>query len=123
MIDSDTVVKHQGNERKIRLLLVTKDSERIKFLFEEEIFWKNEMADISQINMKEMTRVYGEEKTGRMMRVIMENNVTMLKLQKQIIELQVVEEERKRKQKRRQKEREQERREYEEIWEEEKQRR
>ena len=123
MIDSDTVVKHQGNERKIRLLLVTKDSERIKFLFEEEIFWKNEMADISQINMKEMTRVYGEEKTDRMMRVIMENNVTMLKLQKQIIELQVVEEERKRKQKRRQKEREQERREYEEIWEEEKQRR
>ena len=123
MIDSDTVVKHQGNERKIRLLLVTKDSERIKFLFEEEIFWKNEMADISQINMKEMTRVYGEEKTGRMMRVIMENNVTMIKLQKQIIELQVVEEERKRKQKRRQKEREQERREYEEIWEEEKQRR
>ena len=123
MIDSDTVVKHQGNERKIRLLLVTKDSERIKFLFEEEIFWKNEMADISQINMKEMTRVYGEEKTGRMMRVIMENNVTMLKLQKQIIELQVVEEERKRKQKRRQKEREQERREYEERWEEEEQRR
>jgi len=123
VIDSDTVVKHQGNERKIRLLLVTKDSERIKFLFEEEIFWKNEMADISQINMKEMTRVYGEEKTGRMMRVIMENNVTMLKLQKQIIELQVVEEERKRKQKRRQKEREQERREYEKIWEEEKQRR
>ena len=123
MIDSDTVVKHQGNERKIRLLLVTKDSERIKFLFEEEIFWKNEMADISQINMKEMTRVYGEEKTGRMMRVIIENNVTMLKLQKQIIELQVVEEERKRKQKRRQKEREQERREYEKIWEEEKQRR
>ena len=64
------------------------------------------MADISQIKMEEMIRVYGGEETVRMMKVIMENNATMLKLQKQIVELQVVEEERKRKQKRRQKERE-----------------
>ena len=34
MIDSDTVVKHQGNERKIKLLLVTKGSERIDLTFE-----------------------------------------------------------------------------------------
>jgi len=87
-------------------------------------FWlKNEIADISQINMEEMVRKYGEEEIVRMMKEIMENNGAMLKLQKQIIDLQVAEEERKRKQRRRQKEREQERREYEERWEEEEQRR
>ena len=64
--------------------------------------------------MEEMIRGYGEEETARMMNKIMENNATMLKLQKQIIELQVVEEEKKKKQRRRQEEREQERREYEE---------
>jgi len=45
------------------------------------------MTDISQINMEEMIRVYSEEEIVRMMKVIMENNVTMLKLQKQIVEL------------------------------------
>ncbi len=55
------------------------------------------MADISQINMEEMIRGYGEKEIARMMKEIMENNVTMLKLQKQIVELQVAEEERKRK--------------------------
>jgi len=64
------------------------------------------MADISQINMEEMIRGYGEKEIVRMMKEIMENNVTMLKLQKQIVELQVAEEERKRKQRRRQEERE-----------------
>ena len=63
------------------------------------------MADISQINMEEMIRGYGEKEIARMMKEIMENNVTMLKLQKQIVELQVAEE-RKRKQRRRQEERE-----------------
>jgi len=84
---------------------------------------KNEMADINQINMEEMVRKYAEEETVRMMKEIMENNGTMLKLQKQIMDLQVAEEERKRKQRRRQKEKEQERREYKERWEEEEQRR
>jgi len=37
--------------------------------------------------MEEMIRVYGEEEMVRMMKVIMENNETMLKLQKQIVEL------------------------------------
>ena len=64
------------------------------------------MADISQINMEEMIRGYGEKEIARMMKEIMENNVTMLKLQKQIVELQVAEEERKRKERRRQEERE-----------------
>jgi len=49
------------------------------------------MADMSQVNMKERTRIYSEEETARMMKKIMENNVKMLKLQKQIEELQVAE--------------------------------
>jgi len=76
------------------------------------------MADMSQANMEEMSREYSEEEVARLMNEIRENNVTMLKLQKQIVELQVAEEEKKRKQRRRQEEREQERREYEERWEE-----
>ena len=78
---------------------------------------------MSQVNIEEMVRKYGEEKTVRMMKVIMENNAIMLKLQKQIVELQVAEKKRKKKQRRRQEERKQERIEYEEKWEEKEQRR
>ena len=53
---------------------------RERFLFKEEI--RNKMADISQVNIEEMIRKYGEEKIARLMNVIMENNVMMLKLQK-----------------------------------------
>ena len=81
------------------------------------------MADMSQVNMEKMVRKYGEEEIVSMMKEIMENNVIMLKLQKQIVELQVAEEEKKKKQRRRQEEREQERREYEKRWEEEEHRR
>jgi len=91
-----------------------------KRFFEEK---KNKMADMSQVNMEEMVRKYGEEETVSMMKEIMENNAIMLKLQKQIVELQVAEEEKKKKQRRRQEEREQERREYKERWKEEEQRR
>jgi len=67
------------------------------------------MADISQINIEEMTRKYGKEEMVRMMKEIMENNKMMLKLQKQIGELQIVKEEEKRRQvEYRKKEREQE---------------
>ena len=52
---------------------------------------------MSQVNIEEMVRKYGEEETVGIMKVIMENNAMMLKLQKQIVELQVVEEERKKK--------------------------
>jgi len=45
------------------------------------------MTDISQINMEKMIRGYGEEEMARMIKEIMENNATMLKLQKQIMEL------------------------------------
>ena len=64
------------------------------------------MADMSQVNMEEMVRKYGEEEMVSMRKEIMENNAIMLKLQKQIVELQVAEEEKKRKQRRKQEERE-----------------
>jgi len=51
------------------------------------------MADIGQVDMGEMTRRYGEEEVVRMMKEIMENNEMMLKLQKQIGELQIAEKE------------------------------
>jgi len=56
------------------------------------------MADIGQVNMEEMVRKYGEEEVARLMNKIMENNAMMLKLQKQIVELQIMEEEKKRRQ-------------------------
>ena len=56
------------------------------------------MADMSQINIEEIVRKYGKEETVRLMKVIMENNMTMLKLQKQIVDLQVAEKEKKRRQ-------------------------
>ena len=54
------------------------------------------MADIGQIDMGEMTREYSEEEMARLMNKIVENNVMMLKLQKQIVELQEVEEKKRR---------------------------
>jgi len=54
------------------------------------------MADIGQIDMGEMTREYSEEEVARLMNKIMENNTMMLKLQKQIVELQEVEEKKRR---------------------------
>ena len=62
----------------------------------EEIFKEIKIADIGQVDMGEMTRRYGEEEVARMMNEIMENNAMMLKLQKQIVQLQVIEEEKKR---------------------------
>ena len=53
---------------------------------------------MSQINIEEIVRKYGKEETVRLMKVIMENNMTMLKLQKQIVDLQVAEKEKKRRQ-------------------------
>jgi len=56
------------------------------------------MADISQVNIKEMNREYSKEKVARLMNEIMKNNAMMLKLQKQIVELREMEEEKKRRQ-------------------------
>jgi len=47
--------------------------------------------------MGEMTKRYGEEETIRMMKEIMENNEKILKVQKQLGELQVEEKKKKRK--------------------------
>ena len=54
------------------------------------------IADIGQVDMEEITRRYGEEEVARLMNVIIENNATMTKLQKQIVELLIMEEEKKR---------------------------
>ena len=51
------------------------------------------MADISQIEMGEVTRRYSEEEETRLMKDIMENNAMIVKLQKQIVELQIVKKE------------------------------
>jgi len=59
---------------------------------------KNKMADIGQIDIGKMTRRYSKEETIRMMKEIMENDEMMLKLQKQIEELQMAEKEEKRRQ-------------------------
>ena len=82
-----------------------------------------EIVDISQVNIEEMIREYDKEEVARLMNVIMENNVMMLKLQKQILELQVAAEERKKEERRKQEDRKQRRREYEERWKKKEQRR
>ena len=64
-----------------------------------------EIVDISQVNIEEMIREYDKEEVARLMNVIMENNVMMLKLQKQILELQVAAEERKKEERRKQEDR------------------
>jgi len=51
------------------------------------------MAEIGQRNMGEMMRRYSEEEEASLMKEIMENNTMIIKLQKQIVELKVVMEE------------------------------
>ena len=64
----------------------------------------------SQMNMEELIRNMEEEEVTRLLKQIMENNVMLLNLQRQILELQVVED----KKRRRQQEREHKRRQYDE---------
>jgi len=58
-----------------------------------EIFliFEEQMADISQVDIGEMTRRYGKEEVVRMMKEIVKNNNKILKTQKQLGELQVEE--------------------------------
>jgi len=58
-LEEITIVRYQGNEREIRIPLVTKGSEKIDLVLEEEI--RNKIADISQVNIEEMIRKYNEE--------------------------------------------------------------
>ena len=51
------------------------------------------MAEIGQRNMEEMMRRYSEEEEASLMKEITENNTMIIKLQKQIVELKVIIEE------------------------------
>jgi len=51
---------------------------------------REQMAEISQIEMGEGTRRYSEEEEASLMKEIMKNNEMIIKLQKQIGELQIV---------------------------------
>jgi len=51
------------------------------------------MAEIEQRNMGEMMRRYSNDEEASLMKEITENNTMIIKLQKQIVELQVVVEE------------------------------
>ena len=44
------------------------------------------MADIGQVDMGEMTRIYGEEEAERMMGEVVKNNEIIMGMQKQIME-------------------------------------
>jgi len=45
------------------------------------------IIDISQVNMKGLIRDVGEKEAMRLLKQMMENNVIILKLQKQLLEL------------------------------------
>ena len=47
------------------------------------------IIDISQVNIEELIGNIGEEKVMRLLKQVIENNVMLLKLQKQLLELQV----------------------------------
>jgi len=67
-------------------------------------------VDLSQLNLEEMIREYGEEEAVKMVNIIIENGKKILELQKMLVMLKEKEENKKR----RQENREQRRREYEE---------
>ena len=77
------------------------------------------IVDISQINIEVLVRYVGEEEAIRLLKQVLENNVILLNLQKQLLELQVVEDQKRR----REQEREWRRRKNDERWEEDEQRR
>ena len=76
-------------------------------------------VDLSQLNLEEMIREYGEEEAVRLMNIIIENGKNILELQKILVTLK----EKQENQRRRQEDRKQRRREYEKEWEKEEQRR
>jgi len=54
------------------------------------------IVDISQINMEELIRDMGEKEAMRLLKQMLENNMMFLNLQKQLLELQVAEDQKKR---------------------------
>ena len=77
------------------------------------------IVDISQINMKGLVRDVGEEKAMRLLKQVLENNIMLLNLQKQLLKLQVAKDQKRR----REQKREWRRRENNERWKEKEQRR
>ena len=77
------------------------------------------IVDISQINMEGLVRDVGEEKAMRLLKQVLENNMMLLNLQKQLLKLQVAKDQ----ERRREQKREGRRRENNERWEEKEQRR
>jgi len=49
------------------------------------------IIDISHINIGELVRDIGEEEEMRLLKQVLENNIMLLNLQKQLLELQVAE--------------------------------
>ena len=47
------------------------------------------IVDISQVNIKGLIRDVGEKEVTRLLKQIMENNIMLLNLQRQILKLQV----------------------------------
>ena len=54
------------------------------------------IVDINQINMEELIRDMGEKEAMRLLKQMLENNMMFLNLQKQLLELQVAEDQKKR---------------------------
>jgi len=54
------------------------------------------IIDISQVNMEELIRYVGEKEVMRLLKQVIENNIMLLKLQKQLLELQVAENQKRR---------------------------
>jgi len=54
------------------------------------------IIDISQVNMEELIRYVGEKEVMRLLKQVIENNIILLKLQKQLLELQVAENQKRR---------------------------
>ena len=86
-------------------------------IFELSDAMATSIVDISQINMEGLIRDIEEEEVMRLLKQMMENNMIILKLQKQFLKLQEAEKEKRR----REQEREWRRREYNKRWEEEEQ--
>jgi len=54
------------------------------------------IIDISQVNMEELIRYVREKEVMRLLKQVIENNIMLLKLQKQLLELQVAENQKRR---------------------------
>ena len=56
-------------------------------VFELSDVMATNIVDISQVNMEELIRDVGKKEAMRLLKQVMENNIMILKLQKQLLEL------------------------------------